>query len=325
MGISKIALATSLVAALSFLSGCQQNRLNIAVIPRTTATLLWEPMHMGVAEEARDRGMHVHWNAPANEGDVEKQVKAFSSAIADGYSGIVFAPDETSASRSIVQQAMSRQIPVVIVDDELGPPAGRFLSYVSSDEATGANLAAQRIATVLHGRGSIAVIGISPRLESGLSREEYFERALARLAPQVQIRSRHFGDTMVTHQQQIAMELLNEPQPVDAIVALTATATRGAYYARLASGGHSPAPTTLIIGFDQDALLPIRSGAIDSVIAQNTRAIGQIALINIENQIHGRSVQAVTLVPPLLMTRDTIDTPELRRLREFTRFPWSEQ
>ena len=70
----------------------------------------------------------------------------------------------------------------MIVDDELGPPPGQFLSYVSNDEVAGAKLAAERIAKILGGSGSIAVIGISPRLESGILREESFEKALSSMA-----------------------------------------------------------------------------------------------------------------------------------------------
>jgi ribose transport system substrate-binding protein len=278
-------------------------------------------MHLGAAEEARESGMHVYWNAPAGEGDVEKQLNEFSSCLARHYGGIIFAPDETLASRSVVLDAVRSKTPVVVVDDQLGPPAGPFLSYVSSDEVAGAQLAAQRLATLLHGRGAIAIIGINTRLESGISREEEFERILGQVAPSIQIVRRSFGDPNVTHQQQIAQEIL-ESQKVNAILAMTGEATRGAYFAKLAAA--SPADVA-IVGFDQDMLTPIRSGEVDSVVLQNTREIGRIATANLNAEMHGKRVPPITLVPPLLLTRENMDDPQIKRLLEFNEFDWSEQ
>jgi ribose transport system substrate-binding protein len=316
-----------LLAALSWLllagvfTGCRNRSSTVAVIPRTTATLLWEPMHLGAAEEAHRRGMHIYWNAPADEGDVEQQLAEFSTCVERHYSGIVFAPDETLASRSIVLDAVRRKIPVVVVDDQLGPPAGPALSYVSSDEAAGAQMAAERVSQILHGQGTIAVIGINSRSENGIFREEKFEKLLAQIAPSIQIANRSFGDPIVGHQQQIAQELLEE-QKVNAIVAMTREATRGAYFAKLADHFHSDVP---IVGFDQDMLIPVQSGEVDSVIMQNTRKIGELAITNLEAEIHGGRVAPVTLVPPLLLTRETADDPEIKHLWEFTQYDWERQ
>lgn len=318
--VPRIALLSSLFLS-GMLIGCRDRSPAIAVIPRTTATLLWEPMHIGAAEAARKNGVHIYWNAPADEGDIEKQLSEFALCMKHRYSGIVVAPDETLAFRSVILDAVHRKTPVVVVDDELGPPAGPLLSYVSNDEAMGARLAAERVAQILHGRGSIAIIGISSRSESGISREEQFERALGQAAPAIRLSVRRIGDTIVSHQQQIARQILDAHE-ADAIVTLTATATRGAYYAKIASETDVP---VAIVGFDQDALIPIQSGEVDSVVVQDTRRIGEAAISVLEAQMHGETVRPVTLVPPLLLTRETINAPEIKRLWEFTEYPWGQQ
>ena len=208
-----------IVFCASIVCGCREQTPTVGVIPRTTGTLLWEPMHMGAAEVGRANGLHVYWNAPADEGDTEKQLSFISQSLSRRYRGFILAPDETLASRSLVLQATRDRRPVVIVDDELGPPPGPFLSYVSNDEVAGARLAADRIATILRGSGSVAVIGISPRLESGILREESFEKALSSIAPKVHIEVRRYGDSVVTHQQRIAEEILNGPRHIDALPA----------------------------------------------------------------------------------------------------------
>lgn len=317
--LKKIATGALLWSGL-VIGGCHVEPPSVAVIPRTTSTLLWEPMHMGVEERARRSGIHVYWNAPPDEGDAEKQLAFVTSSMHEGYRGLILAPDETLTFRTVVLKAVNEHIPVVIVDDELGPPAGPFLSYVSNDEAAGARLAATRVASVLHGQGSIAVMGISPRLEGGLTREEYFERELASIAPEIHIQERRFGDTVVAHQQQIAQEILNEDQHIDAIIALSSAATRGAYYAKIATEPHS---STVIVGFDQDLLAPIQLGEVDSVIVQNTLAIGEKAMQNLEAQMRGDKVADLTTVPPLLLNKENLRSAEFEKLWSFGQYQWS--
>jgi ribose transport system substrate-binding protein len=216
--------------------------------------------------------------------------------------------------------AVRDQIPVVVVNDDLGPPAGPRLSYVANDEMAGAQLAASQLATLLHGRGSIAIMGISPRLDSGLARDEDLELALKSIAPEIRIVERRFGDSVITHQQQIAQQLLDQSATIDAIVALTATATRGAYYAKLASDSHSKVH---LIGFDQDILVPIQSGDVDAVVAQNTPELGRIAMQNLAAEMRGTAVAAHTSVTPLLITQQNVSAPAAKRLWSFAEYGWS--
>jgi ribose transport system substrate-binding protein len=174
----------------------------------------------------------------------------------------------------------------------------------------------------LQGSGSVAVIGISPRLESGILREETFEKALSLIAPDVRIVERRYGDSVVAHQQQIAEEITNGPRHIDVVVALSATATLGAYFAKLEA---TPPSAVQIVGFDQGLLLPVQSGEVDSIVVQNTRKIGQIAMQNVSAQLGGKKVNGVTLVAPMLLTQETIAAPEIKRQWEFSRYRWDTQ
>lgn len=317
----KIAGALTLACTILF-GGCGNKSSTIAVIPRTTGTLLWEPMHLGVAEVARERGLHVYWNAPADEGDTEKQLRFIDLSLTRRYRGLIFVPDETLAARSPVLEAMKSGRPVVVVNDRLGPPPGPLLSYVVNDEEVGATQAANRIAKILHGSGSIAIVGISPRLQGGVLREESFEKALFSIAPNVHIEVRRYGDSAVTHQQQIAQGILRGPQHIDAVVAMSATATQGVYLAKIAEDPPSPVK---IVGFDQGLMLPIQNGDVDSVVVQNTYRIGRIAMQNMDAQLRGETVSGVTQVPPVLVTSETVGSPQIKSLWEYPLYSWRTQ
>lgn len=296
--------------------GCRKRENVITVIPRSTGTLLWEPLRQGAAEALRGHNIRMHWEPQLDEGDVENQLTMVAEATARKNRGIIFVPDETLASRSVVLNAVRQDIPVVVVDDDFGPPPGPYLSYVASDEAAAGQLVAQRLAKELHGHGSVAVIGIVSSREGSISREVLFEQAISRIAPGIRFVLRQWGDTAITHQEQICEELFSNASPPDAIVALSSTATRGAYYARIAK---KHPPKTIIIGFDQDdrdMLLPIRTGSVDAVVVQDTRAIGERAASNILAEIQGKPFPAQTRIAPLLVTRENLDRPDVASLLE---------
>jgi ribose transport system substrate-binding protein len=58
---------------------------------------------------------------------------------------------------------------------------------------------------------------------------------------------------------------------------------------------------------------PIRTGGIDSVVMESTYDMGRAAMEIMDGQVHGRTVPGISVVPPLLMTRENIDSPEIRK------------
>ena len=310
-------LVLLLVAELS-VSGCKRSRPVIAVIPRTCGTALWEPEHAGAAEVAHSSGLDIYWNAPMRDDDTETQISLLAKAQERGYEGIIVSPIETLPMRTPIRRALAHGTSVVVVGTELGIPPGDKLAYVLNDEEAGGRMAAQRIGNILNGAGSIAVLGIDPRLMSNIVRERSFETALASGFPRIHIAVRRFGLSSVPQEQQAAEELLSKGEKIDAIVALSLASTRGAYYALVEFGKDD---SIKLVGFDQDLLPPVRTGGIDSVVVQNTYEMGQLAMGLMERELHGAKGRSELLVEPVLMTRENIDSPEIRRILNLAWWP----
>jgi ribose transport system substrate-binding protein len=60
-------------------------------------------------------------------------------------------------------------------------------------------------------------------------------------------------------------------------------------------------------------MAPIRTGGIDSVVMERTYDMGRIAMELMDGQAHGRTVPGMSVVLPVLMTRENIDSPEIRQ------------
>ena len=146
---------------------------------------------------------------------------------------------------------------------------------------------------------------------SNIARERSFETALASGYPRIRVALRRFGLSSVPQEQQAAEELLSKGEKIDAIVALSLASTRGAYYALVEFDKDN---AIKLVGFDQDLLPPVRTGGIDSVVVQNTYEMGRLAMGLMERELNGEAGSTEVLVAPVLMTRDNIDSPQIRRI-----------
>jgi ribose transport system substrate-binding protein len=296
-------------------SSCRRTPPTVAVIPRTCGTALWEPEHAGAAAAARSAGLNLYWNAPMRDDDTRAQISLIEKSVERGMAGIIVSPIQTLPLRTPVRRILAKGIPVVVIDTELGIPSSPKLSYVLNDEETGGRIAARRIGSILHGEGNIAIVGIQPELNSNTIRERSFESTLSREFPGIHVVARRLGLSGVPQEQHSAEELLAGSTSLDAIVALSLAATRGAYYAlaEIAKAG-----AIKLVGFDQDLMPPIRDGGIDSVVVQNTYELGRAAMEVMYHQIHGESAPTQIKIQPVLMTRENLDSVEIRQIENMS-------
>jgi ribose transport system substrate-binding protein len=291
-----------------FSVSCTRKTKLIAVIPRACGTVLWEPEHAGAAHLARKHAINLYWNAPPREDDVEGQIALLSKVVDRSPSGIILTPDETLPLRTPVRRIVDRGVPVVVVGTQLGIAPSARLAYVLNNDELGGEMAARRLGAVLNGRGAVAIVGINPQLTGITARERSMEKTLADEFPGIRVVARRLGHYSVPQEQQIAEDLLNSGTPLDAVVALSSSSTRGAYYAIVEFG---KARVIKLVGFDQDLIPPLRTGGIDSIIMQRTYDMGHAAMSLMLSQLKGEAVPGTTVLSPILMTRENLDSEEI--------------
>jgi ribose transport system substrate-binding protein len=306
-------LYVSLVGiTLIFAQSCNRTApLQIALIPRTAGMGLWEPEHRGADAAATKIGAQIYWNAPTREDDVEGQIALIDQIINRGYQGLIIAPDQTLALITPVRRALARNIPTVIVSSPLPIPPGDELFYVLNDDEAAGRMAAQRVAQLLHGRGFVIVLGVNPDIAGIMIRARSFELYLTQNYPNIRIAKRR-GSFNALHEQQTVEEVLKLNPKVDAIVGLMWPSTRAALTAVRAM----PDPDAVkVIGFDPDgAPLPFDIPNLDSVVMQDTEAMGERAVELVAAELSGRDAPRSIKFQPTLVTRDNINDPTIHKL-----------
>lgn len=316
--LSKVRSATrsSLLLCLSLLAGCGSgSRVTIAVIPRTTGAMLWEPEHRGAQEAALNAGARIYWNAPTREDDIEGQVALVQRVGSERYDGILLAPDQSRALITPVRHAMQRGIPVVVIGSPLPMAANGELSYVLNDEEAGARIGAERAEAVAPCKSAVAIMGIDRDIAGIVTRAQAVERYLVQRCPSIRLVKRD-GSFNTPHEQQVAEETLRSNPDVAVVMTLTGTSTSGALSA--VKNLHLE-KAIRVIGFDPD-LMGFSNSGLDALVLENTREMGAEGVRRILERKRTGIWASMTYVEPVLVTRENVDSTQIR---EMTAMNWS--
>jgi ribose transport system substrate-binding protein len=285
----------------------------IAFIAQTTGNELWEAAHAGAQKAASRDGFRIYWNAPTRSDDVERQIELIEAAIRREDAGLVVAPTQFLALISPLRLAIARHIPVVVAGTSVPIPPGNGLVFVLNDDKGMGQMAARRVGALLHGSGSVALLGTDPDLNGNWIRSRSFEDTIASEFPAISIKEREPSSPTFEEAAENAEQILLRDSQISAIVSLTSTDSEGALTALRLLHRTGAVP---LVGCDQelDLMEGIREGQVDSVIAENSFMIGERAEESIAALLHGRPTSTTVLVPALLITRDNIDRPEIQRI-----------
>ena len=295
------------------ITSCQSGSQQVAVIPRTTATSLWEAEHAGAETAAQKLGLTVYWNAPTRADDVQQQIALVTRAIKRHDRGLILAPDQPLALLVPIHEAIRQGIPTVIVGSTPPMPLDPSLSYIVNDNVATGQMAAARINRILEGKGRVAVLGIDPASPGALEILHAFETTLERDSPRILLVDRRSGSSNENEAQESANESLVSDEHLSAIFAISATATRGAYLALRSRGEKSQVK---LVGFEQDLelLSLVRDGQIDSLIAENTYQMGYSAMELVSQNRGSKRQGQIQKLPPTLVTAENAASPEIQRL-----------
>lgn len=283
----------------------------IAVIPKGTTHSFWNSVLAGAQKAAREHDVEILWAGPDREGDREKQIQIVEDFIVKKVAGIVLAPTDASALVPVVERAAAAKIPVIIIDSDI--ETDKRVSFVATDNYAGGALAAKHMANLLGGKGKVAVIKYMAGSASTAARENGFIETLKKEFPHIVLAEDRYGMDTVETALSAAEDVLTRHKELDGIFASNESTSRGALRA-LESQGRTD--SVKMIGFDAaDALIKgLEAGRIDALVVQNPQAMGYNGVGSAVAAIKGDSVKARIDTGVALVTKDRLNSPEIRAL-----------
>ena len=307
------ALISSLLLAFT-LPAFAVDKPTIAVIPKGTTHVFWKSVEAGAKAAGQELGANIIWKGPLKENDRAQQIQIVEQFISEGVAGIVLAPLDDTALARPVAAAMAKNIPVVIFDSALKGEAGKdFVSLVATDNRKGGSMGGAELARVMQNTGKIALLRYQVGSASTDAREAGFLAAVGEHPDlKVIIDNRYAGATM-GEAKTVALNMLDKLREADGIFCPNESSTFGMLLALRQS---NLAGKKKFVGFDTSPPLieGLRKGELDALVAQDPTRMGYLGVKTLLDHLHGTKVPSYVDTGVRLITRDNLDTPEIKKL-----------
>jgi len=298
--------------------GGKGNSYRVAVIPKGTTHEFWKSIHAGAVQAAQElagKGVKVDviWKGPLREDDREQQVQVVEGFLSQGVSGIVLAPLDNRALVGPVEEAKRAGVPTVIIDS--GLESDSIVSFVATDNSRGGALAADRLGTLLGGKGNVLLLRYAEGSASTTAREQGFLDEIKAKFPGIVIVSsdQYAGATRETAKR-ASENLLNRfGGSLQGIFTPNESSTIGMLLALQDIG---KAGTVKFVGFDASAILldAMKAHQLDGVAVQNPMRMGYLGVMTMIDHLRGQSVPRRIDTGVTLVTPENMDQPAMQQL-----------
>jgi ribose transport system substrate-binding protein len=305
-------LAILAIGAVARPAFSQDKTYTIAVIPKGTTHPYWRGVKAGADKAAKDFGVNIIWKGPLLENDRAQQIAIVEQLAGQGVDAIVLAPLDNIALRRPVREAMDAHIPVVIIDSALEGQAGKdYVSFVATDNHHGGELAGEKLAGLLGGKGKVVLLRYGEGSASTLEREAGFLEAMGKNPGITMLVQNRYAGPTIGDAKDTAMQMSDELQQADGIFASNESACAGMLLALRQLG---LAGKVKFVGFDTDTMLlgGLKKGEIQGLVAQNPSKMAYLGIQQAINALKGQPVTAKIDSGCAMITPDNLDDPAMQ-------------
>ena len=295
-----------------------KKKLTIAVIPKGTTHEFWKSIHAGANKAATELSaqgnqVEVIWKGPLREDDREQQVQVVEGFTSQGVSGIVLAPLDNRALVRPVEEAKAAGVPTVIFDS--GLESDQIVSFVATDNYKGGELCAERLGSLLGGKGKVLLLRYQEGSASTTEREKGFSDKMKSAYPGITLVSsdQYAGATRETAKRTSENLLNRYGNELAGIFTPNESSTDGML---LALQDIAKAGKIRIVGFDASKSLldAMRAKQLDGVAVQNPMKMGYLGVKTMVAHLKGQPVEKRIDTGVSLVTPENMDEPASKEL-----------
>jgi ribose transport system substrate-binding protein len=314
------------VLALAIAAGCSGSKapetsakpLSIGVIPKGTTHEFWNAIHAGAVKAERELNANgvkvtITWKGPLREDDREQQVQVVEGFLSQGVSGLVLAPLDEKALVRPVEEAKRAGIPTVVIDSGLA--SKEIVSFVATDNVKGGELAADRMGSLLGGKGKVLLLRYQEGSASTTEREVGFLNRLKEKFPGITLISsdQYAGPTRDTGKRASENLLNRYANDIQGVFCVNESSTHGMLLALQDIG---KAGKISFIGFDasQTFIDAIEAGQMHGLVVQNPMNMGYLGVLRMVDHLQGKPVDARIDTGVWMITKENLNEPATAEL-----------
>jgi ribose transport system substrate-binding protein len=306
--MKKLLTGIAAVSALALVVGtgsavhAADKTLKLELVSKGETAQFWQAVNKGAVDQAAKMNATVHFQGPASETMIDKQLEMLDAAVATKPDAIGYAALGTTESCSHLAAANKAGIPVYMFDTAakcggtLGTASTTALGVAYTNSLAAGALAADKMAALIGGKGKVLVLGHSQTNQTGIDRRDGFLNEMKKKFPKVTLLPVQYsegGDAQKA--QDIVAAALVANKDLKGIYGTNEGVSIGAGQAFKAAKLNQG--KVKLIGFDSGAqqIANIKSGLQSGAITQNPIGIGAKTVEALVNYVRNKTVPAALI------------------------------
>jgi ribose transport system substrate-binding protein len=187
------------------------------------------------------------------------------------------------------------------------------MTFVATNNYEAGQMAARKLAELLHGKGKIAIVLHVPGSFSTMERERGFDESMAKEFPRIHIVQKLYGMSDRSKAMVAAENILTAHPDLDGIFASTEPSSVGT---ALALKSRGLAGKVKFVAFDasEGMIEDLRAGTMDALVAQDPFKIGYEAVKTLVDKLNGKTPPKRMDLSARVITKEDLDKPDVRAL-----------
>ena len=272
----------------------------IGVSLLTRAHVFYKDLEEGLQSEAAKNGYELI--ITAGEMDLGKQSAQIEDFITRKVDAIILCPVDSRGVGPAVKKANDAKIPVFTAD--IAAQEGEVVAHIASDNVAGGRLAGECLGKIMHGKGSVAIIG-QPTVTSVLDRVQGFKEAIG-MFTDIKIVADVNGEGLRDRAMQAALDILQAHPDLAGIFGINDDSALGA----LDAVQQFKRERISIIGYDAipAAVDAITKGtSLKADVVQYPKKIGVMTITMIKDFFAGAVVPKIVPVEVGIVDKETLE------------------
>jgi ribose transport system substrate-binding protein len=298
--------------ALLTLATCNQSRKKqIAVIPKSTSSLFYQPVHAGANAAGEEYHLEILWSGAASETDYSRQIEIVDSMIARHVDGLAIAASERNALNHSLERASAENIPVTIFDS--GVDSKNYMTFIATDNVEAGRMAGRKLGDLLGGKGTVAIILHAPGSYSTMDRENGFKEVVAKNYPGIRIVAEQYSGGDRAKAMQVTEDILTVHSDLAGMFASSEPTAVGAAQALKARG---LAGKVKLVGFDasEGLIQDLKEGVFSALVVQDPFKMGHEAVRTLADKLAGKSPEKQIDLSAVVVTAADLEKPDIHTL-----------
>lgn len=268
-------------------SSAAAHHYKVSLIVGTTNDNFYVTMNCGAKAEAAKLGVSYSYTGPS-QFQASLQIPIVNSVTAQHPNAVLIAPTDSTALIQPMQAMKNAGIKLVEVDTTVSDNS-LAVSQISSNNLLGGKMAADSLAKLIGGKGTVMVVNVNPGISTTDARAQGFEQEMKAKYPGITVLPTQFDNDEPSKAAQIITSTYAAHPALNGIFAANVLTAEG-----VSTGIKEAGATGKIkdVSFDAEPsdIQDLNNGTIDALIAQEPAVEGADGIEQAVNALEGKPV-----------------------------------